>query len=378
LDYSKKALKISQSNGDYRGVAWLYTHMGWINHDMGNLNEATRLQKIGLSLVEKLPDKPDLGWALNGLGTMYLDRGNINIAEELLRRSIEIWTELGHNGLKFFPLFHLGEACSETGRYALAIDYYQSALKTLPGNDDEIQVLIRLGEAMVMEGKLDHGIELLKKCYKYAQDKSKPIYEARALLFLGNAYLQQLLYNKARICFNRVIDITTRIRAFALKANALKGVTQLCYQEDLHLSEFLNAVDELENISRKYEYHRQLSIAFLYQGLKNLRTLFIATQNKKISDSQLETITPFFYNALAEAIQFNSFILDKILEKIITELMDINVDSARRIIRRLAKLWSVGKLGNEQILEFETERRKRDNFDNHKISIITFINNTLL
>jgi len=378
LDCAKRAFDISESINDPRGKAWLYTNMGWLNHDMGNLAEAARLQELGLRLIEELPYKPDFGWALNGLGTIYLDLGDISNAEDLFKKSIAVWNELGLDRGKFFPLFHLGEVCSETGRSVQAIDYYQAALKSWPGNDDEIQVLIRLGEALALRGDVNQSVLLLEKCVQNAREKSKPIYEARSYLFMGLTYRQQSQLDKALSCFTRVIEISNKIGAKALKVNALSDIVQVYLLKNLGYLETLNVIDDLERISQANEYHRQLAYANLYRGLVHLREILHSERNELVSDLELETSASTFYKAMVEALQFNSYTLDIIFDQLYQELMVFNIDIVQKILERLVVLWSSENLEDRQVIEFELSRRERDRLDNHRMPIIDRIKGKLV
>jgi len=378
LHYGRKALEVCESIKDLRGTAFLYILLGWIHHHLGNITEALRLEERGFSLTSQLPNKPDLGWALNSLGTINLDLGHIRYAEELFRQAVSLWIELGRPTGKFFPLYHIGEICAETGRYKEAIEYYNAALESWPGSDDEIQVLIRLGEAIALQGDAEQSLSLLAKYRQDAHEKGKPIYEARASLFMGNTYLQQLKADEAYTCFTQATEITKKIGAKSLGAKALNGIVRLHYVRESPLPVILNAIEDLESSSHENGYHRQLGDANLYRGLAELREAVHSKGNEPVSDIELDTSASTFYKALMEALQFNSYTLDKTVSELCQELRALSFDIATRTLERVIKLWLSGNFDGQQVTEFERSRRERDNLDDHQMPIIERIKNELL
>ncbi len=377
LKYGEKALDVSKSIDDRRCIVWLSETLGWVYHNMGNIDEALRAQERGLTLAIELENKPDIGWALNGLGAMYRDCGDIYHAEELLIRGLSIWTELGHITGKFFTLFHLGQVYAETGRYTKAIDSYDSALQSWPNSHSKILVQAKWAEATSLLGENVQAIAMLEKLREDVEKSEQLSFVSWTNLALGGAYTRQGESEKAYICYTHALELSRKINFKYYSAKALVGILRLSYLKNMPLIEIQNAADNAEATSKENRHHNLLADVNLYRGLAQLREILRSGRNEPVSDLELETSASTFYKAMAEAMQFNSYTLDKIFAQLYQELIILNVDIASKILERLITLWSSEDLEGEPVIEFELSRRERDSLDNHRMPIIDIIKNKL-
>jgi len=377
LEYGKRALDVSKSINDRRCIVWLSETLGWVYHNMGNIDEALRTQERGLTLATELENKLDIGWALNGLGAMCRDCGDIYHAEELLTRALSIWKELGHIKGRFLTLFHLGQVYAETGRYTKAINYYNSALQSWPNSHSKIIVQAKLAEATSLLGENIQGVSILEKLREDAEKNEQLSIVSWTNLLLGGAYIRQGELEKAYICYTHANELSRKINFKYYSAKALVGILQLSYLKHTPLFEVQNAADNAEAASQENRHHNLLADVNLYRGLAQLREIIRTERNESVSDFELEISASTFYKAIVEALQFNSYTLDKTFDQLYEELMFLNIDIALKILERLIILWSSENLEDQRVIEFELSRRERDGLDNHRMPIIDRIKGKL-
>jgi len=152
---------------------------------------------------------------------------------------------------------------------------------------------------------------------------------------------------------------------------------QLSYLKHTPLFEVQNAADNAEAASQENRHHNLLADVNLYRGLAQLREIIRTERNESVSDFELEISASTFYKAIVEALQFNSYTLDKTFDQLYEELMFLNIDIALKILERLIILWSSENLEDQRVIEFELSRRERDGLDNHRMPIIDRIKGKL-
>jgi hypothetical protein len=77
---------------------------------------------------------------------------------------------------------------------------------------------------------------------------------------------------------------------------------------------------------------------FLSNLLPYLLTAFIRGTDEPITEIDLDTIATTFYEAMVEAIHFNSYILDNIVDQLCSEMKALDIEGAKKVLERLITL----------------------------------------
>ena len=371
LGVGKEALRLYRQLGDRRGEYEVCERLGWTNAHLGNFAEAISFQEEGLKITRELQVRLGEGWALNGLAGAHLQSGSIRYAEDLLQQALSIWTDLGHEGGQFYALFHLGEIHAESGRFSSSADYYETALRTWPGCDDDVLVLARLGQIRSLQGQFEQAIELLEKSKRYCQERKKPYFEARAERFMADAYVLKQEWEKADEHYRQSVELSQRIGARYVEARALAGLLRMRYLQGAPLAAIQASVAAVEAIARANQYHNAVAEMYLYKGLAEIREALLLPQREgEISDDRVQEVAQVFLQAMMEALQYNSYVLDKALHEMVTNLRALDVEIADKICKQIATLWRLGEFNSQPFVEVERKLRERDALPSNQTPIV--------
>ena len=105
----RKVLDLSVSDKD-EWSARAYRGLGVISQTRGDLEQAEELQRKSLQIHEELGHRRGLAACYGSLGVISQTRGDLEQAEELQRKSLQIHEELGHRR-------GAGGVLREPGRY---------------------------------------------------------------------------------------------------------------------------------------------------------------------------------------------------------------------------------------------------------------------
>jgi hypothetical protein len=89
----------------------------------------------------------------------------------------------------------------------------------------------------------------------------------------------------------------------------------------------------------------------------------------------LGNVIVVFMTAMREALEFNSYILDRTVEQLHQELQSLNPVIVRKISKRLVELWRSEKLNGQQLVEFEVGQRERDKLADHQTTVLEQLRN---
>lgn len=156
------------------------------HHDSGELEQAAPLYERVLRLD---PGHPG---ALYRLGALELQRSNVTVSVELLKRAAEKRPDLAevHNAL--------GVACKAMGQWGAAAESFERALQVNPHFSE---AYFNLGDLSQTLGQTDRAIEF------YLQSIKLYPHDAEPFLRLGDLLFAREIWPGAEQCLRRVLDI---------------------------------------------------------------------------------------------------------------------------------------------------------------------------
>jgi tetratricopeptide (TPR) repeat protein len=217
-DNFRAALEWSVSNQDTETALRLLAALGWFWQLAGHFSEARNwLDKIrNLSGVN---DHPALyARILNHIGRVSWTQDRLEEARILLEESQSICKSLGEAGELI-----LAEALNWPGLLVLpserdvdkARSLIQQGLELSQKSENRLRVALSMFNLGIVESQSNHddlALSLLEKSLTLSRQSVDLIIGARISRYLGNLYLKQGNYEKARLFFEEHLSIDTKLK----------------------------------------------------------------------------------------------------------------------------------------------------------------------
>lgn len=125
LPLGEESLRLFRETGDLRRIATALRFMGWLVHDLGNLEQGAQFVDEALVLTRELEDKPELMDTLSDRAMIAARLGDFARAEQLFGEQLALSRRLGHTGGVSSALGGL----AMVARYQGQFDHAQSLLE---------------------------------------------------------------------------------------------------------------------------------------------------------------------------------------------------------------------------------------------------------
>jgi tetratricopeptide (TPR) repeat protein len=214
----RAALEWSVANHDAKSALRLLTALGWFWQLAGHFSEARNwLDKI--RKLSSVNDHPVLyARLLNHIGRVSWTQDRVEEARILLEESETICKSLGKDGepvlaetLNWLGLLALtGERDADKAR-----SFVQRGLEIFQKWNNQRGAalsMFNLGIIEIQSHQDDLALSLLEESLSISHQSSDLIIIARIARYLGNLYLRQGNYEKARLCFEEHLRIDTELK----------------------------------------------------------------------------------------------------------------------------------------------------------------------
>jgi tetratricopeptide (TPR) repeat protein len=149
-------------------------------------------------LALKLDDKGENPGIFDGLGSCFHRLGDYENAIDNFKEAIQAEQEKGNINVSFYK--NIAQCYSDMNKYNEAISYLETALEE---NEDDPQVLYKLGLAFFADKKYKKSIKTLKKALK---NKPYYTYEPDVFYHIGLAYCRLEKFEKSIFPYSRCIE----------------------------------------------------------------------------------------------------------------------------------------------------------------------------
>ena len=149
-----------QSSGHLSGQGDALNNLGLVCWQLGELDQAEDYFQKSLELRQKLGILKDIAASFNSLGTVYWHRGELDQAEKHFQQSLVIRKELGNPQDIARCLNNLGNVCYQHGELDRAEKYHQQSLmlKEKLGNSQDISLSFdKMGAVSLKRGELSNA-----------------------------------------------------------------------------------------------------------------------------------------------------------------------------------------------------------------------------
>lgn len=200
LEAFVQALRLRRTSRDSMGLARTLTNIGKVYHDWGQLERARVTLQEATHVAEQLGGgAAALGYALNSLAMLEIDRGNFSEARQLIAKSIEAYARPGGRG--------------STADTVESWEFNATSQ----------------GVLLLREGRPQQARIVLDSVLQSATARHSDRARARALLYLGEAQMQQGDLAGARTEFTESLALSRIVGQRVIALEALDHLSELEY-----------------------------------------------------------------------------------------------------------------------------------------------------
>jgi tetratricopeptide (TPR) repeat protein len=215
-DDVERALELAESLNDTRTAADVYFQASIVADREGHWVLARSYAERAKAAYEELADRGNLGRLLNNLGGINFLLGHPDEAIALLKDSLRIALEVGHDDEAAHAVNGIAQVHLRTGDLVRAEEQAQYALKLLGGRVDEMHEIgnaqLVLGRALLGQDRLDEA-EVAFKAGEDAYDQmSSGSHRADAWIAQGDLAARRGDDRKAAELYRRAADALQDVR----------------------------------------------------------------------------------------------------------------------------------------------------------------------
>ncbi|MBX7221065.1 MAG: CHAT domain-containing protein [Blastocatellia bacterium] len=196
LEYYRRAIPIKKAYASQLSLAQTYNNIGVTYSDLSEYKLAVDNMTQGLELCDaKIPGSKFLaGYLYNNLGKVTNASGEPQKALDYLRRSLDLFQEVGNKDGQSMVLTNTGYAYMGLGETRKAIELFAQALplcQAAGSQARECQVLNNLGYSYCALGDMGKGLESFNQAFELGKKLTDPFGQAGTLNNLGKYWLDR-------------------------------------------------------------------------------------------------------------------------------------------------------------------------------------------
>ena len=178
--------KIEDDEENQRFLLKLYSYLGSVSIQLGNMEEAQMYLLKSLELAEKLGDKKSKVDALVNIGLIYGRNQDYKNAEEIYKKAIELTNSEDERDVIYNNLAHIYMKKKEPDK---AIEYFKKSVEIAEriGNKRRAgELMLNLGMAYAMIGNLENAKKYLDEGLELAKQTGNKFWEAMGYRYVGH------------------------------------------------------------------------------------------------------------------------------------------------------------------------------------------------
>jgi serine phosphatase RsbU (regulator of sigma subunit) len=261
----KKELNSDLKKRYLESLAGAINNMGVIYQQNGDVGKAIKYFHKSLKYQEEIGDKYGTAMALNNIGAIYNNQGNINKALEYLLKSLTIREEIGSKKGIAQSLNNVGAMYYKLTDYPKSLSYYKKSLslyELINDKEGTAYSLSNIGNVYDKQ-KLPYGLSYHLRSLKIREEIGDKKGEAYALFNIGESYLEKGQINEAFKYANKSYIISS----------------QMGYYDNIERSNLL--------LSRIYKKTKNYKLGWeAFEKFISLRDSTMNEKNKKIALDQ--------------------------------------------------------------------------------------------
>ena len=356
LIYAQQSLLLAEKLGYKKGIANALNNLGYVYDDQGQIEKALEYYTNSLKIQEEIGNKEGIAAALTNVASIYNGQLQREKALEYNLRALKIHRETGNKLGISNCLNNIGSISTLMGEKDKALEYYLQALEIQKGINDKNGMafsLMNIGSNYGKQGNTKLAIEFYLKAIAIWKEINNPRAMARCLDGLGAIYLQIKDYKSAEEYCTRALRLADSVgypvvisRSSELLSEIYSAQGKYKQAFEMHVL-FKNMTDSIRNEETQkaslkkqmqYEFEKKEAMTLAEQERKDVLALEEAQRQKIILWSALA--------GLFIVIVFTGFVLNrwsitrrqkKIIEeqKILVERKNFHITDSINYARRI-------------------------------------------
>lgn len=214
-----KSIKLSNSAGDARHVAWSEFHLATVAFMNANLAKARHSMEAALAHARVLNDLSHASNCGHGLALIELQEGRLVDAARRCRTCISLSIAAGQREWTGMDWELLGICFWEAGRYERAVKCFKvanRALKAVRDSETMSELLACWSEMLMEQGRWKEARTKALLSLALAQKSNLPEFLARALFIAGASLCRTGVTNEGRRQMTRAFRLAAQVPVIAL------------------------------------------------------------------------------------------------------------------------------------------------------------------
>jgi len=183
LKYFNKSLKISKKVNNKEGIATALNNMGIIYHNIGDIPKALEYFNKSLRIQEEIGDLYGVSWTLNNIGYIYENQYDVDKAKEYYNKALKNSENLNDRAGIVYSLNNIGYVYEKENKLIKALEYYNNALKINNNLEDKSQIsssYLNIADIYKKQGNISKA----KEYYNNALKISKELQDKKSMSML--------------------------------------------------------------------------------------------------------------------------------------------------------------------------------------------------
>jgi tetratricopeptide (TPR) repeat protein len=262
LDYYQRALNILRSAGDNKGTAMALNNIGAIYNNKGQINIALKYYDESLKIQESINDKKGIAYSLSNIALILRDKGDIKGSIDYYLKSLKLREAINDKKGIASCYNEIGDIYINQGDLIESVNYFEKSLKIYESINEKSGIskcYYNLGQAIFLNKSPEKSIDYFSRSLKICTEINDWHGKAKALNALGKVSFSLNKNEEAKKYFEE---------SFALRKenNDRNG---LCYS---YLS-LANIFLEKNDKQKAYEYGKKALDLSLSLGFpKNIQS----------------------------------------------------------------------------------------------------------
>lgn len=197
---------------------------------MGKYDDARKACEAGQAIFSVFGDQMGAAWAVNNIGNVNLDKGDVPDARAAYQKALEVATRVGAKGHMTGALMNIGKTYLVSGDNQHAASYYEQSLalaKEIGDRKQTSQALNSLAAALYSLGNLEESQKRFEESAKVASGLGDDDTQAYALSNIALIQTETGELPEARRNYDEALRIWKKMDAKPSIADCLAGYAEL-------------------------------------------------------------------------------------------------------------------------------------------------------
>lgn len=331
----QKALALSESVDDKKGIATSYNNIANVYRNQGNYAKAIEYYMLSLKIHEEIGYKTGIAISTNNIGILYEFQGNFDKAIEYYTMSLEIDKELENKKGIAASLGNIGNIYADKEEYDKALEYMEQSLelKKEIGSKKGIALsMINIGNVHKSLKHYDKAIEYYEQSLEINKELGNRQGIAMGLNNIGAVYIKQDQYSNGLKYCVEALEIAEEVGAIVQIQNASKSLWVIYKNinkpsQALEMYELYNETKdsilseknqkEVLNQAYKYKYEKQAAAdSVKAEEAAKVQSALLTAEKAENKQHQAEAEKQeqqkfYLFFGLALAVLFGGFIYNR-------------------------------------------------------------------